>query len=106
LRVVSDLSAPVVPGAAVPAPVEPDPVVPDALPLAEPLAPGEVGEPLMPPGLVAGLDRVVDDDELLVPVSRPSVASRSEQAAIPRVATAAAIATPIARAFICFIGHS
>jgi hypothetical protein len=81
--------------------------VPDGLPLAPPLVLGDalgrvVPVPLMPldPGPVV-VDRVLLDEELLA--SRPSVASRSEQAPRPSTATAAATATPIARVFICFI---
>jgi hypothetical protein len=81
--------------------------VPDGLPLAPPLVLGDalgrvVPVPLMPldPGPVV-VDRVLLDEEL--PASRPSVASRSEQAPRPSTATAAATATPIARVFICFI---
>jgi hypothetical protein len=48
--------------------------------------------------------RVVDDEyEVEVPVSRPSVVSRSEQAPRATVASDAATATPSARAWMRFI---
>lgn len=92
----------------VPPLVEPDPVLPlpivlplPVVPDVEPLRLGDVEvDPLVLPGLV--VERV-DDDELEVPVSRPDVLSRSEQAPSANVATVAATATPSARNFICFI---
>jgi hypothetical protein len=81
----------------VPVPDVPVPVLPERS-----LVDGELGLPLMPPGEPLGPERV-DDDEELLPVSRPCVLSRSEQAPSASALNAAAIATPIALALITFI---
>jgi hypothetical protein len=103
LLVVPDADGlmPVVPPLVEPEPVVPEPAVPDVEP--DPYVFGEVDfDPLVLPGLVV-VERVDDDEELEVPVSRPDVLSRSEQAPSANVASVAATAMPSARVFICFI---